>query len=85
MIFIYGFEMGVTGAAIGTALSEMITAVCMLYFLNQKTEMLQIDRSVKFKLKPYYLKKAARLSLPIACERFIMSGALVMTTGMVAP
>ena len=85
MIFIYGFKMGVTGAAIGTALSEMITAVCMLYFLNQKTEMLQIDRSVKFKLKPYYLKKAARLSLPIACERFIMSGALVMTTGMVAP
>ena len=32
-----------------------------------------------------YLEKAARLSIPIACERFIMSGALVITTGIVAP
>ena len=85
LVFIYGFGMGVTGAAIGTALSEVITAVCMLYFLNEKTEMLKIDRSVKFRLQPYYLRKAAMLSFPIACERFIMSGALVMTTSMVAP
>ncbi len=85
MIFIYGLKMGVIGAAIGTALSEVITAVCMLYFLNQKTELLHIDRSVKFRIQPYYLRKAAMLSLPIACERFIMSGALIMTTGMVAP
>ena len=85
MIFIYGLKMGVTGAAIGTALSEVITAVCMLYFLNQKTDLLNIDWSVKFRIQPYFLRKAAMLSLPIACERFIMSGALIMTTGMVAP
>lgn len=85
LVFIYGLGMGVTGAAIGTALSEVITAVCMLYFLNYKTEMLKINRSVKFRMQTYYLRKAAMLSFPIACERFIMSGALVMTTSMVAP
>ena len=85
MIFIYGLKMGVIGAAIGTALSKVITAACMLYFLNQKTKLLRIDRSVRFRIQPYYLRKAAMLSLPIACERFIMSGALIMTTGMVAP
>lgn len=85
MLFIYGLDMGVVGAAVGTALSEVITAVFMLYFLVRRTPMLEIDRSVKFQMQPMYLEKAARLSIPIACERFIMSGALVITTGIVAP
>lgn len=85
MLFIYGLNMGVVGAAIGTALSEVITAVCMLYFLVKKTPMLQVDRSVKFKLRPEILRKAAKLSVPIACERMVMSGGLVMTTSIVAP
>ena len=85
MIFIYGLDMGVTGAAVGTALSEVITAGCMLYFLVCKTPMLQIDRTIEFKIQPIYFERAAKLSIPIACERFIMSGALVVTTGIVAP
>ena len=85
MVFIYGMNMGVVGAAIGTALSEVITAMCMVYFLVKKTPMLHIDRTVKFKLQPAYFTKAAKLSIPIACERMVMSGGLVMTTSIVAP
>ena len=85
MVFIYGLKLGVVGAAIGTALAEVITAGCMLYYLMRKTPMLHIARGENFVFEPAYFKKAARLSIPIACERFIMSGALVITTGIAAP
>ncbi len=84
-VFIYGMELGVLGAALGTAMSEVITAGFMLYFLLKKTPMLHMDKGVRFRLQPMYLSRALKLSLPIACERCIMSGALVLTTGMVAP
>ncbi len=84
-LFIYGLDMGVTGAAVGTALAEVVTAGCMLYCLLRRTPMLRIEKGTAFKLQPIYLKKALRLSLPIACERCIMSGALVVTTGIAAP
>lgn len=87
--------MAVLIAAIGIAISGSLPAWlgsdaairqdASGYFLIYRTPMLKIDHSVKFRLNPIYLKKAARLSVPIACERFIMSGALVITTGIVAP
>ena len=85
MIFIYVMKLGVMGASIGTALSEVITAVCMMYFLQKKTPMLQSEGMAKFRFNPGYFRKAARLSIPIACERMVMSGGLVMTTSIVAP
>jgi len=85
MVFIYGLDLGVTGAAIGTALAEVITAMCMLYYLLRRTPMLCIEKGSVFHLQPVYFRKALRLSLPIACERFVMSGALVVTTGIAAP
>ena len=85
MVFIYGLKLGVVGAAIGTALAEVITAGCMLYYLIRRTPMLHTPPGEKFVLDWIYLKKAARLSVPIACERMVMSGALVITTGIAAP
>lgn len=85
MLFIYGLDMGVTGAAIGTALAEVITATCMFYYLLRKTPMLHMEKKTGFRLQPAYYRKALRLSIPIACERFVMSGALIVTTGIAAP
>ena len=85
MVFIYGLKLGVVGAAIGTALAEVITAGCMLYYLIRRTPMLHTPPGEKFAFDSVYLKKAARLSIPIACERMVMSGALVITTGIAAP
>ncbi len=85
MVFIYGLNLGVVGAAIGTALAEVITAGCMLYYLIRKTPMLRIEQAEKYKIQPVYFRKAAQLSIPIACERCIMSGALIITTGIAAP
>ena len=43
-LFIYIFDMGVAGAAIGTGLAMMVTAVLMMYFLLYRSEMLGILR-----------------------------------------
>lgn len=84
-IFIYGLKMGVAGAALGTALSELITAGFMLYFLLCRTPMLHMEKGEAFRYDSHYFQKAAMLSLPVAFERLIMSGGLVVTTSIVAP
>ena len=43
-LFIYIFDMGVAGAAIGTGLAMMVTAMLMMYFLLYRSEMLGILR-----------------------------------------
>jgi len=43
--FIYVLELGVKGAAMGTGLAELITAILMLYFLLVRSEMLGIFSS----------------------------------------
>lgn len=43
-IFIYGLNMGVQGAALATVLSQAVSAVWVLRFLNGKKSMLQIRR-----------------------------------------
>ena len=45
-LFIYMLDMGVVGAAMGTGLAMMVTAVLMLYFLLYRSEMLGILRKV---------------------------------------
>lgn len=84
-VFIYGLQMGVLGAAVGTALSELITAGFMCYFLWKRTPMLHTKGGGRLRWQPAYIKKATRISIPIALERCIMSGGLVMTTNIVAP
>ncbi len=41
-IFIYIMDMGVVGAAYGTGLAELVTAVLMLYFLLVRSDMLRL-------------------------------------------
>ncbi len=43
-IFIYMMDMGVKGAAMGTALAELLTAMLMMYFLLVKSPMLRLFR-----------------------------------------
>ncbi|MEG2596797.1 MAG: MATE family efflux transporter [Oscillospiraceae bacterium] len=44
-IFIYGFHMGVTGAALATILSQMVSAIWVLWFLFGKKTLLRIKKT----------------------------------------
>lgn len=55
-IFIFGFNMGVRGAALATVLSQMVSAVWVLYFLSGKKTLL--------KLKPKNMRLNKKIILP---------------------
>ena len=84
-IVIPGFELGVTGAALGTSIAQLITSLLMMYFLLFRTPVLKIRRDMRFKFQEEYVKKALKIALPVGFEQFIMTGAMIVTTRIVAP
>lgn len=87
-----GAGLGVTGAALGTALSEAVTAVLMLYAVCFQSKRLRIwgDKQKKgageaFCFQAKCLRTALRLALPMAFEHTVMCGAHIAETRIVAP
>lgn len=80
-----GAGLGVLGAALGTAVAELITVSLMLYFLCVRSPILRIHLKEKFRMQSECIKRAVRLSLPIAFEHCVVCGAMIMTTRIVAP
>ena len=81
-----GAGLGVTGAALGTALAMVCTASLMLYSLCVRSPELSLfRRDERFRLTSSCLRNALRIGLPMGCERVVMCGAQIMTTVIVAP
>ncbi len=85
-LFIYVLDMGVTGAALGTGLAEVITALLMLYFLSVRSPELNLrqDRG-SFRPTRTVLGKAWGISGPMALQNILMRGAYIASTVIVAP
>ena len=84
-VYIPGAGLGVAGAALGTALSQVVTSVVMAFFLLVRSPMLRLRRGEQFTLEMEHLRRGLRIGVPLAVERMIMSGAQVMVTRIVAP
>lgn len=85
-IFIYLLDMGVTGAAMGTGLAELITAILMLYFLLIRSDMLRLKgHSGSFKPKNDVVKMAFKIGAPMGLQHLLMGGAQIVSTLIVAP
>lgn len=81
-----GMGLGVVGAAIGTALAQIITGVALLWFMLRKSVHLNfVGRKFRLFISMPTLKKACTISAPIAAERVMMCGAQIITTIIVAP
>lgn len=85
-IFIYRMDMGVRGAALGTALAEVITGIAMLGHLVVKSPELNLlqDRG-SFIPKKETLKTALGISSPMWLQNIIIRGAHICSTVIVAP
>ncbi len=93
-IFIFGFKMGVKGAAIGSAFSALTVALIIFYrtffcsrYFSARHNPALIAKKPRF---PYFLdlpliKKAFKLAAPIALQRVAFTGALVAVTRIIAP
>lgn len=84
--FIYILHLGVLGAALGTASAYLVTSVPMLWMATFRNKIL----ALKPGKEPFiwlweYVTKALKISLPIAIQSILMSGAQVVSTLIVAP
>ena len=80
-----GFGLGVFGAAMGTVLAEAIIAFFMLRHLLIKCPSLHIRREEPFLFSKSDLKSAFKLAAPIGFEQFVMCGAHIASTYILAP
>lgn len=95
-LFIHQFDMGVKGAAMGTASAELITAILMLYFLLCRSKTLRLInnnssgstvRSSRSQFRPTadVVSTAIKISAPMGLQHLLMGSAQVVSTIIVAP
>ena len=75
----------VLGAAIGTAMSVVVTSLVMFYFCAIHNKVLNIRVKDDTKFNKAIIKKAIRITSPIAVEQATRSLAMIVSTGIVAP
>lgn len=85
-IFIYICKFGVVGAAMGTALAYICISLPNLYLSACKNRMLNLRQDhVHFHWVKEYVQRACKISIPIAIQNILMSGAQIVSTMIVAP
>lgn len=81
-----GAGLGVTGAALGTVLAEVITACCMLYYLCRHQKGLALKGTTgSYRPVKSLIRKALHISAPMTLEHAVICGAQIMITVIVAP
>ena len=81
-----GAGWGVEGAAMGTAMAELITAAIMIWYLCKHSPLLKLSHEKgSFLPKKEVLLKAIRIALPMGFEHTAICGAQILTTVIVAP
>ncbi len=81
----YGVGWGVTGAAVGTALAELVTAICMFYVLCFRSPSLKLSLGGSWKLERNCLRTAVQIGLPLGLEHVVLCSAQITTTKIIAP
>lgn len=87
--FIYVFDMGVKGAAMGTGLAELVTAVLMLYFLLWRSPVLSLS-NFHFSFRNFrptadIVGTAFKIGAPMGLQHLLMGSAQIVSTVIVAP
>ncbi|NLU24574.1 MAG: MATE family efflux transporter [Clostridiales bacterium] len=80
-----GAGLGVAGAALGTLAAMAVAAAVLNWVLWRKSPILHLRRDEILAFQPVQLRKAFRLSMPVAAERIVMSSAQILLTGIIAP
>ena len=85
-IFIFVFHLGVLGVAMGTGLAIVIGGSTQAYFaiFRSATLGLRLDKE-RFSFVWSYVHNAVKISIPMAAQSLLMSGAQIISTTIVAP
>lgn len=85
-ILIFVFHFGVLGVALGTAMAIVIGGSVQAYFAIFRSDILTLKQDREpFTFVWEYLRNALKISAPMAAQSFLMSGAQIISTRIVAP
>ncbi len=85
-LFIYIFKMGVVGAAYGTALAYICISLPNLWLAACQNKILNLRQdAARFHWVKEYVRNACKISIPIAIQNILMSGAQIVSTMIVTP
>ncbi|MDD3218136.1 MAG: MATE family efflux transporter [Lachnospiraceae bacterium] len=89
-ILLPGANLGVTGAALGSALSEVTVAVIMMWAVCMHSDKMRIigkgiNGKGSWRPRKRCMKAAVGIALPITFEHTVMCGAQVASTYIIAP
>ncbi len=81
LVFILVFHMGVTGASVATAVSQLISGIMCLIFMAKNFPMLKLSRD-ELKLRWFYVRRLAALGFPMGLQFSItaIGGTILQTT-----
>ena len=82
-ILIFGFGMGVAGAATATLVSRVISAVAIILLLCSPEHLLHLERPFSFKLDFGMLKKIAYIGIPNGLENGMFQLGKIMVLSMI--
>ena len=82
-ILIFGFGMGVAGAATSTLVSRVISAVAIILLLGSPEHLLHLERPFSFKLDFGMLKKIAYIGIPNGLENGMFQLGKIMVLSMI--
>ncbi len=85
-LFMPGAGWGVEGAALGTALAELVAAGLLMWYLCTRSPELRLTHERgRFRPTTDTLRRALRIGFPMGLEHVVICGAQIMTTVIVAP
>ncbi len=83
-LFIYILHLGVAGAALGTAMSQVVVAILLVILVVKKDGPLKLLGNENFKFSKQILLNAFHLATPSALERITLSLAQIVMTSIVS-
>lgn len=83
-VLIFGFGMGVTGAALATLGSRIVAAVVMFVLIKNKKYAIHIDKIRNFKINKNMVKKILRIGIPNGLENSVFQIGKILVHGVTA-
>ena len=83
-ILIFGFNMGVAGAAISTLVARIFSSIMIIIFIYNKELPIHIDNMLKFRPNIFIIKRILRIGIPNGMENSVFQVGKIAVQGIVA-
>lgn len=83
-LLIFGFKMGVTGAALATLFSRIVGSAIMIYTLTNKAHTIHLEKFFPIRLRWDMIKNILRIGIPSGLEGSMFQIGKVMVSSMVS-